>query len=35
MFLKIAGFEFRYQLRQPIFWVAVILFSLLAFGSVV
>jgi len=34
MFFKIAGFEFRYQLRQPIFWVAVILFSLLAFGSV-
>ena len=34
MFFKIAGFEFRYQLRQPIFWVAVILFGLLAFGSV-
>ena len=28
MFFKIAGFEFRYQLRQPIFWVAVILFGL-------
>ncbi|HLY80352.1 MAG TPA: aminopeptidase, partial [Caulobacteraceae bacterium] len=27
-------FEFRYQLRQPIFWVAVGLFGLLAFGSV-
>jgi len=34
MFLKIAGFEFRYQLRQPIFWVGAIMFSLLAFGSV-
>src|SRR5580693_7641371 len=34
MFSKIAGFEFRYQLRQPIFWVAVLLFGLLAFGSV-
>jgi len=34
MFLKVAGFEFRYQLRQPIFWVGLILFSLLAFGSV-
>ena len=34
MFLKIAGFEFRYQTRQPIFWVAAILFVLLAFGSV-
>ncbi len=34
MFFKIAGFEFRYQLRQPIFWVAVLLFALLAFGSV-
>ena len=34
MFFKIAGFEFRYQLRQPIFWVAVVLFGLLTFGSV-
>jgi aminopeptidase N len=34
MFFKVAGFEFRYQLRQPIFWVAVIMFTLLAFGSV-
>jgi ABC-2 type transport system permease protein len=34
MFFKIAGFEFRYQTRQPIFWVAAILFVLLAFGSV-
>jgi aminopeptidase N len=34
MFFKVAGFEFRYQLRQPIFWVAAILFVLLTFGSV-
>jgi aminopeptidase N/ABC-type transport system involved in multi-copper enzyme maturation permease subunit len=34
MFFKIAGFEFRYQTRQPIFWVAIILFVLLAFGTV-
>src|SRR5579872_3806570 len=34
MFAKIAGFEFRYQLGQPIFWVGVILFGLLSFGSV-
>lgn len=34
MFAKISGFEFRYQLRQPIFWVALPLFALLAFGSV-
>ena len=34
MFLKIAGFEFRYQTRNPVFWVAAILFLLLAFGAV-
>jgi len=34
MFFRIAGFEFRYQLRQPIFWIGLILFALLAFGSV-
>jgi ABC-2 type transport system permease protein len=34
MFFKIAGFELRYQLRQPIFWVGLILFTLLSFGSV-
>lgn len=31
MFLKIAGFEFRYQLKNPVFWVAGIVFFLLAF----
>jgi ABC-2 type transport system permease protein len=34
MFAQVSGFEFRYQLRQPIFWVALLLFALLAFGSV-
>ena len=34
MFGKIAAFEFRYQLRQPAFWVIAIVFGLLAFGSV-
>jgi aminopeptidase N len=32
MFAKIVGFEFRYQLRNPVFWVGVILFFLLTFG---
>ncbi len=34
MFGKIAAFELRYQLRQPIFWVAGLIFFLLVFGSV-
>ena len=34
MFAKIAWFEFRYQLRQVVFWVAVVIFGLLGFGSV-
>lgn len=34
MFGKIASFEFRYQLRQPAFWVITILFSLISFGIV-
>lgn len=34
MFGKIASFEFRYQLRQPAFWVIAIVFGLLAFGAV-
>ncbi|HST90961.1 MAG TPA: M1 family aminopeptidase [Brevundimonas sp.] len=34
MFAKIASFEFRYQLRQPAFWVVAIVFGLLAFGAV-
>src|ERR1700744_6405988 len=34
MFFKIAGFEFRYQVRQPIFWIAAFFFVLLSFGAV-
>ena len=34
MFGKIAAFELRYQIRQPIFWVAGLIFFLLVFGSV-
>jgi ABC-type transport system involved in multi-copper enzyme maturation permease subunit len=32
MFLGIARFELRYQLRNPVFWVAVAVFFLLGFG---
>ncbi len=35
MFGKVAGFELRYQVRQPIFWIASLIFFLLVFGSVV
>jgi hypothetical protein len=34
MFGKIALFELRYQLRNPVFWVVATLFFLLTFGSV-
>ena len=33
MFGKILSFEFRYQLRQPVFWVVVTVFFLLTFGA--
>src|SRR3977135_4050783 len=33
MLLRIAVFELRYQLRTPVFWVATIIFLLLAFGA--
>ena len=33
MFAKVASFEFRYQLRQPVFWVATVVFFLLTFGA--
>ena len=33
MFGKIALFELRYQLRNPVFWVATIIFFLLVFGA--
>jgi ABC-2 type transport system permease protein len=32
MFGKIAGFELRYQLKSPVFWVVAIIFFLLTFG---
>ena len=35
MFRKIAGFEFRYQVGHPLFWITSILFFLLAFATVV
>ena len=34
MFAAIAGFELRYQLKNPVFWVAGLLFFLMTFGSV-
>ena len=34
MFGKIASFEFRYQIKNPVFWVAVIVFFLLTFASI-
>ncbi|HEX8062451.1 MAG TPA: M1 family aminopeptidase [Allosphingosinicella sp.] len=33
MFLKIALFELRYQLKNPVFWVAAVLFFLFCFGA--
>jgi aminopeptidase N len=33
MFLKVASFELRYQLRQPIFWIIALVFFLLMFGA--
>lgn len=34
MFGKIAAFEFRYQVKSPIFWIAIAIFFLLTFGFV-
>jgi ABC-2 type transport system permease protein len=34
MFGKIAAFELRYQLKNPVFWVAVVAFFLLTFAAV-
>ena len=34
MLAKIAAFEFRYQLKNPVFWAAVGIFFLLTFASV-
>ncbi|QIQ85359.1 M1 family aminopeptidase [Erythrobacter sp.] len=33
MFGKIALFELRYQLRNPVFWAALVIFFLLTFGA--
>ncbi len=33
MFASIAGFEWRYQLKSPVFWVGFLLFFLLTFGA--
>ena len=33
MFAGILGFELRYQLKNPVFWVAVVIFFLMAFGA--
>ncbi len=33
MFAGVFGFELRYQLRNPVFWVAVVVFFLLVFGA--
>lgn len=33
MFLKIARFELRYQVKNPVFWVAAVLFLLMTFGA--
>ena len=35
MFGKIAMFELRYQIRNPVFWVALVIFFLLTFGATV
>jgi ABC-type transport system involved in multi-copper enzyme maturation permease subunit len=34
MFRHIAAFEFRYQIRSPVFWVTTLIFALLTFGAV-
>ncbi|MFO0335663.1 MAG: ABC transporter permease, partial [Pseudomonadota bacterium] len=35
MLRHVAAFEFRYQLKSPVFWVGCVLFFLLTYGSVV
>lgn len=35
MFLKVAKFEFRYQLRNPLLWIAVLLFAVLVFAATI
>ena len=33
MFARVTAFEFRYQLRSPVFWAVVMLFFLMTFGA--
>ena len=33
MFLKIARFELRYQIKNPVFWVAAVMFLLMTYGA--
>jgi ABC-type transport system involved in multi-copper enzyme maturation permease subunit len=33
MFARVAAFEFRYQLRSPVFWAVIALFFVLTFGA--
>jgi aminopeptidase N/ABC-type transport system involved in multi-copper enzyme maturation permease subunit len=33
MFLRVARFELRYQIKNPVFWVAAVLFFLMTFGA--
>jgi aminopeptidase N len=33
MFASVAAFEWKFQVRSPVFWVGVLLFFLLAFGA--
>ncbi len=33
MFASVAAFEWRYQVKSPVFWVGVLLFFLLTFGA--
>ncbi|WP_380785487.1 M1 family aminopeptidase [Sphingomonas sp. R86521] len=35
MFLKVARFEVRYQIRNPILWIAVLLFAALVFAATI
>ena len=34
MFPHVAWFEFRYQLKSPVFWVGCLIFFLLTYGSI-
>jgi aminopeptidase N len=34
MFRHVAAFEFRYQLKSPVFWIGCLIFFLLTFGSI-